>query len=47
MKHFVHCIIRANNTNVSDDTRFEMQVLPGATEVRSMVNYTNPILLIH
>jgi hypothetical protein len=47
MKHFVHCIICANNANVSDDTRLEMQVLPGATEVSSMLDHTNPVLLIH
>jgi hypothetical protein len=47
MKHFVYCIICTNNANVSDDTRFKMQVLPRATEVSSMLNYTNPILLIH
>jgi hypothetical protein len=47
MKHFVHGVICAHDANVSDNTGCKIQILPWAAEVMSMINHTNPVLLVH
>lgn len=45
--YFVHSVVSTNDSNVGYDSGVEIQVLPAAAKVFSVIDNPDPILLIH
>lgn len=47
MEFFIGCVVSAHQSNVFNCPGGEVQVLPGATEIRLIVHYAIPIVSVH